>query len=65
MSAKRTVACKCGSTMSITWSPYEDRSVDKAFDWFWREHSGDGHGPATLAEAGRAWRKAYRLESQP
>ena len=59
MTEKRGAACRCGSTLSISWSP-PDAAVDRAFAWFWREHDGEGHGPATLAQAGVARRKAER-----
>lgn len=64
MSAKRTAACRCGSTLTVTWSPARDATVAGIFGSFWAEHSGEGHGHATVAEAGAARRKAGRTDSK-
>ena len=53
--------CKCGAHFTF-------RGTAKGLaDWLplWLDaHSGDGHGPATPAECGRARRKAEQAETQ-
>lgn len=44
--------CLCGSTIKLT--TVSQMTLDGVMFLWWREHQGDGHGPATAAQARRA-----------
>lgn len=45
----RTTYCQCGAMIKLTWP--STKALDGVMAIWWREHQGDGHGPATRAEA--------------
>jgi hypothetical protein len=49
MMVSRTTYCLCGSSIKLTCSNI--KSLDGAMAIWWSEHQGDGHGPATRAQA--------------
>lgn len=54
--------CKCGA--HFTHRGTSDGLADFLAMWWTDAHSGDGHGPATPAECGRARRKAEKAEAK-
>lgn len=50
--AVRTTYCQCGAMIKLN-AP-SAKMLDAAMAIWWRDHQGDGHGPATRAEALRA-----------
>lgn len=45
----RTTYCQCGAMIKLTADTA--KALDGAMAIWWREHQGDGHGPATRAMA--------------
>ena len=45
----RTTYCLCGSMIKLTTT--NAKALDGAMAIWWREHQGDGHGPATRQQA--------------
>lgn len=47
--ATRTTYCQCGAMIKLTTDSRQ--AMEGAMSIWWREHMGDGHGPATKAQA--------------
>ena len=45
----KTTYCQCGAMIKLTAD--STKALDGAMAIWWREHQGDGHGPATRAQA--------------
>lgn len=48
----KTTHCTCGSSIKLTAA--SQKALDGVMALWWREHQGDGHGPATAAQARKA-----------
>lgn len=53
-SVRMTARCLCGTTILINGTL---AGCEEALAYFWAEHSGEGHGPATEAQQRAAKRK--------
>ena len=49
MATTRTTYCQCGAMIKLTTTSV--KALDGAMAIWWREHQGDGHGPATRQQA--------------
>lgn len=47
----RTTYCQCGAMIKLTTTSTNAKTLDGAMKIWWAEHKGDGHGPATRAQA--------------
>lgn len=53
----KQACCQCGSTIKLTAT--SQKALDGAMAIWWGGHQGEGHGPATSAEARRARDKSF------